>query len=187
MSSFFNEIDARGELDFIIESNKLNVLYVRANTRSRCKCYDPLHKDGSANCKICGGSGLLSSIEKMEVFCNPMSMDDAIRLSGQRRTEVGDANIMTQTFYLKHNERPKAGDRILIVGYDKHNLPTEVKESSIVSVVREVRGFNGRVEMYKIICRTSAPMLDKDQKRLNCIPNAQKAKLMKGVRYQWGS
>lgn len=185
--AFFNDVDAREELELILEENKIDVLYVRSNTRTRCKCYDPLHKDGNSNCKICRGTGLIPSIEKMEVFCNPTSMDDAIRLSGQKRTELGDANVMTQTFYLKHNERPKSGDRVLIVGYDKYNLPTEVKESSIVSVPREVRGYHGRVEMNKIICRTSPQMLEKDQKRLNSIPNKDKIKLMKGVRYQWGN
>lgn len=187
MSGFFEKIDARYEVDEIIEANKINILYVRNNIKSRCKCYDELHKDGESKCKVCGGSGLLSSLEKMEVFCNPLSMDDSIRISGQKHTDIGDVTILSQTFYLKHNEKPKTGDKILIVGYDKYGLPTEVKEVCYITIAREVRGINGRVEMNKVICRTSPQDLTKYQKRLSRIPNTEKVKLMKGAKYKWGN
>lgn len=185
--NFFNNIDAREEVEEIIKENGIKVLYIRTNTNTRCKCYDQLHKDGNTNCKVCGGSGLLASIEVMDAFLNHMSGDDMIGMTGLKKTDLGDVNVSTNVFYISHKRKPKHGDRILIVGYDKYGLPYEVIASCTVGLCREARGYNGRVEMYKVITRTSPQYLKLDQDRLNRVGNKDKERLMKGIRYQWGN
>lgn len=186
-SSFFSDINAREEMESILNHNGIKVLYVRSNRNTRCKCYDPLHKDGKANCHICGGSGFLSSIEPIKIFANPLSQDDVLRMSGERFTDLGDANLYSNTFYLKHNTSPNTGDRIIVVGYDKSGLPTEVKEVFVLGLCRPTRGESGRVEYFRVLARTSPQHTKLEQTRLNKIPNAHKKNLMKGVRYEWGS
>lgn len=187
MDDFFNNIDARKEIEYILKHNNIKALYVRRRQDTRCVCFDPLHKDGKADCIICGGSGFLSSIEAIDTFLNPASQDDMLRMSGEKFTGLGNINIYTNTLYLKHKDTPVVGDRILIVGYDKFGLPTDVKESLYVNFARKVRGYKGRVELYKVIVRSSAQSISLDNKRLRMVPNADKVKLMKGTKYQWGS
>lgn len=187
MDNFFNNIDVREEIEYILEHNKIKILYVRKSRETRCVCFNPLHKDGKAGCLMCGGSGFLSSIEVMDAFLNPASQDDMLRMSGEKFTDLGDANLYTDIIYLSHKKEPNVGDRILIVGYDKHGLPTDVKESLYVNFSRKVRGYKGRIELYKTITRSSAQSLSLDNKRLRMIPNAIKVKMMKGTKYQWGS
>lgn len=187
MDNFFNDIDVREEIEYILEHNSIKILYVRNNRETRCKCFDPLHEDGKSNCLMCGGTGYLSSIEVIEAFLNPASQDDMLRMSGEKFTNLGDANLYTDTFYFKHKNTPNVGDRILIVGFDKHGLPTDVKESLHVSLTRRVRGYKGRTELYKVIARSSAQSLSLDNKRLRQVPNADKFKMMKGTKYQWGN
>lgn len=187
INSFLNEIDAREEMDYVLDNNGIKVLYIRSNRNTRCKCYDPLHKDGESSCNICGGSGFLSSIEVITVFANPLSQDDVLRMSGERFTELGDANIYSNTFYLKYNTSPNTGDKIIIVGYDKDGLPTEVKEVYVLGLCRATRGLNGRIEYYRVLGRTSPQHTHKEQLRLNKVPNTHKKNIMNGVRYQWGS
>lgn len=183
MNSFFSEVDAREEMNTVLEENGIKALYVRSNKDTRCKCYDPLHKDGEGNCHICGGSGFLSSIEPITVFANPLSQDDA----GEKFTELGDANLYSNTFYLRYNAAPENGDRIIVVGYDNYGMPTQVKAVFVLGLCRAVRGHKGRIEHYRVLGRTSPQHAILEQSRLNKIPNAHKKNLMKGVRYQWGA
>lgn len=186
MNNFFNKIDVREEIGYILTYNSIKILYVRNNKTTRCKCFNQLHQSGDSKCIMCGGSGVLSSAEIIDTFQNPSSMDDSLRISGEKNTDIGRANLYSKTFYFKHNIFPSTGDKIIIVGFDSNNIPIEVKESLYIGICREVRGFNGRIEMFKTICRSSPQSTTLDQKRLNSIKNSDKVNLMKGVKYQWG-
>lgn len=181
MKDFYNNVDVVKEIKDLIKHNSSKILYIRHDTHSRCKCYDPLYGTGTSTCKICGGSGFVSSIEFAEVFLNPISKN----IEGEIMTEVGEASIYDRIFYTERNIHPKTGDRILIVGFDKNDVPIDIREVVNIRYSEEIRGYHGRVEFYKLYCSVQPQSLEREQKRLNSVPTVDKSKLMKGTKYKW--
>ena len=105
MQDFYNNVDVIKEIEDLIKHNSSKILYVRHNTESRCKCYDPLYRTGTTSCKVCGGSGFVSSLELIEAFLNPISKN----IEGEVMTEVGEASIYDRVFYATRDIHPENG------------------------------------------------------------------------------
>lgn len=181
MQDFYNKVDVIKEIEELIKYNSSKMLYIRHNTNTRCKCYDALYGTGTTSCKVCGGSGFVSSIELIEAFLNPVLKN----IEGKIMTEVGEASIYDRIIYTTRNVRPKTGDRILIVGFDKDCIPISIEEVLNIKYSEEVRGYHGRVEFYKLYTSIQPQSLNREQKRLNSIPTKDKSKLVKGTKYKW--
>lgn len=151
------DIDLRKELDYLIENYGVNVLYIRSSKYIKCKCYDELYKAGNSRCKLCLGTGKLTSIEPTKIFFNNEKYYSYLSHGGKYNTIVGE-------FILKYNIAPKFNDRILIVGSNKYNLVTDVKKVYLISNVNEVRCDNGRVEFYEVNVSTDDTLINKYNK-----------------------
>ena len=174
------EIDLREEFDLLQSEFSLSILLIRNNNDTRCKCYDPLHRDGDRSCKMCGGSGKVSSIEKINVIHQNANKDSNVKL-----TEIGLSITNTINFYIHRKHFPKVQDQILIVGFDNNGLPVDIKKSCTIVSVLEVRGDHGRNEFFQVYGKYSPDKIKFDQKRLNSIPLEHKKKLAEGKKYIW--
>jgi hypothetical protein len=174
------QIDLRKEFEGIENEFKFDVLLVRTNNLTRCKCYDPLHGDGNRKCRICGGSGRVNLIEKVPVVHENVNTDGFVKM-----TELGLSASNTIILYMNFKIMPKVRDKIFIVGYDKYKLPIDIKRSCTVMSAEEVRGENGRVEGYLVYAKYTPEQILLEQRRLNAIPPKSKSEIMKGKRYTW--
>lgn len=173
-------IDLREEMNSFMKDFSMPVLIVRNNNLTRCSCYDPLHRSGKRNCKICGGTGKISLIHKIDVICQTNGRSDYGKMS-----ELGLSVSNTIVMYFRYNDIPKNGDQIFIVGFDNKNIPIDIKKSCSIISVEEIRGDHGRVEYYKTYAKYSPENIINDQKRLNAIPLAYKKKIMEGGKLSW--
>lgn len=174
------EIDLRKEFKLLQEYFSMEVLMIRNNKHSRCKCYDPLHRDGDRKCRICGGTGKVSSIEQIKAIHQNVNSSGFVKM-----TELGLSVSNTIVLYFDLKAVPKVQDQILIVGFDSYGCPVDIKKSCTIVSVQEVRGDNGRIEIYQVYAKYSPEKIDIDQRRLNAIPPKQKREISKGKRYIW--
>lgn len=174
------KIDLREEFELLQNEFSLSILLIRNNNDTRCKCYDPLHRDGNRDCKMCGGTGKISSIEKINVIHQNANKDSNVKL-----TEIGLSITNTINFYINRKYFPKVQDQILIVGFDKNGLPIDIKKNCTIVSVQEVRGDSGRNEFFQVYAKYSPDKIKVDQKRLNSIPYEYKKKLAEGKKYVW--
>jgi hypothetical protein len=172
-------IDFRDEFDCLNDQYGINMLYVRSNPRTRCKCYDKLTGDGDSSCKICGGSGKISTIELTK------GIYENIDYTGYANMiELGLSVSNTAIFYLDYKVVPKIKDRLFIAAY-KENIPVNIIKSIMIMSVEPIRGDKGRIEAYRCYGRFTPEKIIQDQRRLNSIPYEFKKKIMKGARYSW--
>lgn len=177
------DIDLRDEFSSMNDMFGLNILLVRKNKNSRCKCWSELNLDGDPKCKLCGGTGKVSSIEQVKAINETVSSSNTSAIL--KMTELGLSIANTMVMYFDYKVAPKVQDRIFIVGFDKFGLPIDIKKSCTIVSIEPVRGDRGRLELYKAFVKYSPEKIKTDQMRLNAIPPEAKAKLVKGVRYTW--
>lgn len=173
-------IDLRKEFDKLLDEFGFDVLMSRNIKHTRCKCFDNLHGVGKADCKYCGGSGNITSLEKVKVIYQNASSDSFVKM-----TELGLTISNTIVFYMKNTIIPNEEDQIFVVGYDKVGIPVDIKEDCTIISVKPIRGDEGRVELYEILAKISPEKIIKDQKRLNSIKNVTKKRIMEGRRFVW--
>ena len=170
-------INFRKEFDVILKEYGLRVLLLSEDLSTRCSCYDALHRSGNSSCTNCFGSGVLSKAKCVNVvyqstYANPnnyMSM-----------TEVGLSNNSTVTVFCDNTIKPKIKDKIMIVGRNDNNIFNTVIEMCEVMLCNEVRGDNGRIEYYELMCKAVPEKILKMQEVLNTIPEKIKYKLYNG-------
>lgn len=175
-----SDIDLRQEFEGLKNEFNLKVLLIRTNQRTRCKCYDPYNHDGDSNCKICGGTGKLNMIEMTPTIHENFNTSSLIKM-----TELGLSVSNTILLFFDYKVIPKVRDRVLIVGYDSRGIPVDIKKDCTIASVEEVRGENGRIELYMVYAKYSPENIKRDQRRLNRIPPKVKKEIMKGRRYTW--
>lgn len=158
----------------------LKALLVRTNKLTRCKCFNVLNSDGDSDCKICGGTGKLSMIEQVKTVYQNVTTKEYMTM-----TELGMSAINTIVFYFDNKIAPRVQDRIFVVGYDQYGLPIDIKKSCTIASVQQIRGDNGRLELYKVYAKYTPEKIKQDQRRLNSIPPSDKLRIIKGVRYTW--
>lgn len=177
------DIDFRKEYVLLNDEYGIDMLYIRTNKRTRCRCYNKRTKDGSSKCKICGGTGKVSIIEKVKgIYQN---YDET---GFERMTELGLSSSNTVIFYFDISVVPTVNDRIILVAYDRSTqtpIPVNISKSMIIISVDPIRGESGRIEVYKCFAKYTPEKIIDDQRRLNAIPIEDKKKLMRGVRYTW--
>ena len=176
-------IHLRGEFKLLNAEYGVTMLYIRSNKKIRCRCYNPRTKDGNVNCKICGGTGRVSSIETVKgIYQN---YDET---GFMRETELGASTSNTVILYFDEKTVPTVNDRILLTAFDRSTsvpVPVNISKSMIIISVDPIRGEAGRVEAYKCFAKYAPEKIEYDQRRLNSIPVKDKIKIMKGVKYTW--
>ena len=178
----FSQIDLRNEFDYLQNEFSISILLIRQQNLTRCKCYNQLTDCGSAKCKICGGSGRVNSIELQHPIIQTLSIDDSVTL-----TKIGMVSVGTPVFYFNYKVQPQERDLILVVGFDKHNIPVDIKSLYVITSVEELRADKGRVEYFRVYSKLAPERIVNTQKRLNAIPLKSKRAIMKGRIFKWPS
>ena len=172
-------INMRSEFDFLNDEYGINMLYVRSNPRTICRCYDKLTQDGDSKCKICGGTGKISIIECIKGIYQNIEEN---KYDNMMEPDLKISN--TVVVYFNHKAVPKINDRLFITAY-KDNIPVNIIKSLVIRAVQPIRCDNGRIDFYKCFARFAPEKIIEDQRRLNKVPYEFKKKIMKGARYSW--
>ena len=178
-----SNIDYREEFYRMNKEYGVDMLYIRTNKRIRCICYNVRTKDGDSKCKICGGKGIVCSLEKVtgirQNFERPIT---------EQYTKLGLSSSNTAVIYFSNEVAPSINDEILITAYDRSTnvpIPVNIIMSLKIILIEKVRGEHGRVEVYRCFCKFAPEKVILNQRRLNAIPSVDKKKIMKGARYTW--
>lgn len=153
------DIDLRKEVDYLLDRYGVKVLYVRSSKYIKCKCYDELYKAGHSSCKLCLGTGKVTSVEPITIFYNNEKYYSYLSVGGRYNTKVGE-------FILKYNSNPEFNDTILVVGY-KNNIVVDVKKVYKITNANDVRCDNGRVEYYEVAVSTEDTLINKYNSYIN--------------------
>lgn len=172
-------INMRSEFDFLNDEYGINMLYVRSNPRTICRCYDKLTQDGDSKCRICGGTGKLSSIECVKGIYQNIE-ENKYNIMMEADLKISNTAVV----YFNYKAVPKVNDRLFITAY-KENIPVNIIKSLVIRAIQPVRVDNGRIEFYKCFARFAPEKIIEDQRRLNKVPYEFKKKIMKGARYSW--
>lgn len=171
------DISLREELNSLVESLGVNVLYIRNNKKIRCKCYEEKYKSGNPSCPACYGSGSITVMEKIRtVYDNGTSTKDKLINNG-----IGLIHDDEIHFYCRFNIAPKVSDLICITGWDG-DKPEEIKRVYQIKSCDEMRFDRGRIEGYFLMGKLKPDMASRIQAVLNKMPPSSKNILAKGGR-----
>lgn len=140
-------IDFRQELKVMEEEFSIKVLYLNNNKYIKCKCFNDLYKTGSPKCKLCFGSGRLTTLQLVNTI---MYNSTGASVSSELGNMVKDNNV----FIFNHKVQLKEKDIVLVVGF-KNGYISDLKEMYEIDYVDVVRGDRGRVE-YQVCYTNSA-------------------------------
>ena len=138
-------IDLRREMNLLNNEFSIDILYVRNIKFVRCDCFNDLEKTGHPECPKCFGSGYFASIQKfktIESSISAYSSNNKIQIQ-----PIGVIDSKEEVYYFDYKVLPKERDFILKVTW-KNGIPIDVIKVLEVSNVYEMRGTNGRIELY---------------------------------------
>lgn len=177
---FSSNIDIRDNVDGLMKRFGMKALLIRDARHTRCTCYNAVHKCGDPKCKKCKGTGRFSSVELIDILYQNIMITDMMKM-----TEYGLVNIDSFRLFIKCNIAPNENDIVLIVGFDKHKMPVDIKELLHAKTTRPFRGDDGRIEYHEMICQHKPQLLDREQGKLNELSLTTKKKIMNGGRHIW--
>lgn len=118
------------------------VLHLSSSKYFKCRCIDPVNKQGNTNCNICFGSGSVSSLKIINVI---MDMNGATR-ENEKLNGFGLTDSTPIQIYTKYNNILSQRDKIIVVGFDKNGNPTDIKDIYVINNTNSFRMLNGRIE-----------------------------------------
>jgi hypothetical protein len=176
-------INLRQELENLKGEFSISLLYMRNCKFVRCTCFNDLNKTGNPSCPKCLGSGFFASIEKMEAIESSIS-----KYSGNNKMEItpiGAINQKEEVYYINYKKLPKEKDYMLKVTWDSNGVPVDIVKVLEVVNIYEMRGDNGRVELYGVHVEERADLMKTYNKALHSLPKKAKMVLSKGGKYIW--
>ena len=176
------EIDLRHELNLLNSEFSIDVLYIRNIKFVRCDCFDDLEKTGNPKCPKCFGSGYFASIQKFKAIESSISA-----YSSNNKVQVqpiGAIDHKDEVYYFEYGALPKERDFILKVSW-KDGKPIDVIKVLEVTNVYEMRGTNGRIEVYGVHVNNKPDEVIKFNSVLHRLPSKAKRILGKGEKFIW--
>ena len=174
------EIDLRHELNLLNSEFSIDVLYIRNIKFVRCDCFDDLEKTGNPKCPKCFGSGYFASIQKFKAIESSISA-----YSSNNKVQVqpiGAIDHKDEVYYFEYEALPKERDFILKVSW-KDGKPIDVIKVLEVTNVYEMRGTNGRIEVYGVHVNNKPDEVIKFNSVLHRLPSKAKRILGKGEKF----
>jgi hypothetical protein len=165
-----------------IDEFKLDVLYIRLSKYIKCVCYNNLYHTGVDTCPYCGGTGKVTTVEKLRALCH--ATDIYFQMATYKRTDVGDISKENEIIYVDYNKDPSPKDLICIVGWDAHGKPTNVVKVYEIIYSEPVRGEDGMI-ILNMLATVSRP--DLITLVSNQIPKIHNYQYAKGVQYLWAT
>ena len=176
------EIDLRHELNLLNSEFSIDVLYIRNIKFVRCDCFDDLEKTGDPKCPKCFGSGYFASIQKFKAIESSISA-----YSSNNKVQVQPIGAIAhkdEVYYFEYEALPKERDFILKVSW-KDGKPIGVIKVLEVTNVYEMRGTNGRIEVYGVHVNNKPDEVIKFNSVLHRLPSKAKRILGKGEKFIW--
>jgi hypothetical protein len=174
------DINLRQELDSLNHEFGISVLYIRNCKFVRCSCFDDIEKTGNPDCKRCYGSGYFASIQKFRTIQNAVSSNS----SNIDIKPIGAVDTKEEIFYFDYKVVPKERDFILKVTW-KGNRAIDVVRVFEVTGVYEMRGDNGRVEVFGVHVDNRPDAVKDFNNVIKRFPDRAMNILGKGGRYIW--
>ena len=182
-SEFANvNIDLRHELELLKGSFSIQVLYIRNCKFVRCDCFDDTEKTGNSKCPKCFGSGYFASIQKfntIESSNSPYSGNNQINIK-----PIGATDQKDEVYYFDYTVLPRDRDYILKVTW-KDGLPIDIAQVLEVVNVWEMRGDNGRVEVFGTGVKERPDKVETFNNLLHRLPKKAKKVISAGDKYIW--
>ena len=176
------EIDLRHELNLLNSEFSIDVLYIRNVKFVRCDCFDDFEKTGNPKCLKCFGSGYFASIQKFKTIESSIS---AYSSNNKIQAQpIGAVDQKDEVYYFEYNVLPKERDFILKVSW-KDNKPIDVVKVLEITNIYEMRGTNGRVEVYGAHVNNRPDEVIKFNNVLHKLPLKAKRILGKGDKFIW--
>lgn len=176
------EIDLRHELNLLNSEFSINVLYIRNAKFVRCDCFDDLEKTGNPKCPKCFGSGYFASIQKFKAIESSVS---AYSTNNKVQVQpIGTIDHKDEVYYFEYEALPRERDFILKVSW-KDGKPVDVIKVLEVTNIYEMRGTNGRVEVYGVHVNNRPDEVIKFNNMLHRLPLKAKRILGKGDKFVW--
>lgn len=176
------KIDLRHELNLLTSEFSIDVLYIRNAKFVRCDCFDDLEKTGNPKCPKCFGSGYFASVQKVKAIESSISA-----YSGNNKLQIqpiGTIDQKDEVYYLEHHILPKERDFILKVLW-KDGKPVDVVKVLEIANIYEMRGDNGRVEVFGAHVENRPDEVTKFNNLLHRLPLKAKKILGKGDMFIW--
>ena len=176
------EINLRHELNLLNGEFSIDILYIRNIKFVRCDCFNDLEKAGDPKCPKCFGSGYFASVQKfktIESSVSAYSSNNKLQLQ-----PIGLIDKKDEVYYFEHNVIPKERDFILKVSW-KDGIPIDVIKVLEITNVYEMRGDNGRVEVYGAQINNRPDEVIKFNNMLKKLPLKAKKILGKGDKFIW--
>lgn len=143
----------------------INVLVVKSSSKLKCKCYNNTTNEGNNSCSICFGVGYVSSIKKEKII-----IDYGNRINNYSTpSQYGYINNQLIYAYGNSTVNINDGDKIIIVGWNKQNVISDVKEILTVGSINPYRMENGRIEGVSMACVSSNELLSKYSRYINSL------------------
>lgn len=182
-SEFSNvNIDLRHELELLKDSFSIQVLYIRNSRFVRCDCFDDTEKTGSSKCLKCFGSGYFASIQRfnaIESSNSPYSNNNQINIK-----PIGAIDQKDEIYYFDYTVLPQDRDYILKVTW-KNKIPVDIVQVLEIVNVWEMRGDNGRVEIFGTGVKERPDKVEIFNNLLHRLPNKAKKAISLGDKYIW--
>lgn len=174
------DIDIRKEFSVLQEDYGLDILYIRASRYIRCKCYDPLHKEGDPNCSICMGSGRATAVEQRNAVA---IIPERLYNNAFVSTDLGLLEIKEMIYALPFDSDPSTADIIVKPYFNKNGVVTGIYEAYLITGVTPVTGDNGRIELYNVKCKEDFASTTTIKRVLNEMTYKDRLNLKRGRKY----
>lgn len=143
----------RKSFNNIIEKYGHYIIYVRRDTRFKCKCYIEKNGEADPHCPECLGLG--NPVQLEFIKARRKVNYSSGQLSGlDKHFDNGIQIAEEYTYYLKAEDEPKELDMILEVDIDESRKVKKVLEKNLISTAVPMKGVKGEVEFYQVYTKT---------------------------------
>jgi len=153
-------LDFRAEMKEWIRDYGIAVLYGRTSRMIKCSCLDPLYRAPNPRCDKCGGTGKLTRVEKLNILTQEQYSQNRDSLLSP--SQVGIVYGPLLDFYFVHEDQPRVGDRVYVVGW-RDKKPQNVLNVYVVEGIQSHRGDDGRIEFHAVQASTKPELRERGE------------------------
>jgi hypothetical protein len=144
-------VNLRDEMDKILDDYGNDVLLIRSDKNTSCKCIDRISLAPNDKCPICLGTGYIHSAERIRVRTRATSSADTLP-KVVSATQIGDVGVSMRQFYADYTVRPKKQDLLVMCEWDGAKpVFDEYTEIYTINNSEPLRGDNGRIEYFQLM------------------------------------
>lgn len=147
-------VDLRSGINSIFEEYGSYALLLRGDRKVPCKCVDRLSLAPNDKCKICLGTGYISTAERVKIRSKATSSSNTLP-KVVSSTDIGDVGIALRQFYIDYTVRPKRQDLLIICDWDGVKpILDEYTEIYEINNSEPMRGNGGRIEFFQVVAKS---------------------------------